>query len=239
MWFSQKVLVFDLSKDTPGLIKNTAESAKRSKHILSKLNDFIRQADLGIEAIEIVERSYKVEHSPKRKNVLSVMDSSPLHDMNTLMIKSVYKTNDPNLNIELDLEESESTGTQRLFALAGPLFAALEMGYVLIVDEIECSMHSLLTRKLIELFQSSKINKKRAQLIFATHDSTLLDQELFRRDQIWFIEKNKNAASELYSLVDIKEDNRPRSTTAFQRNYLAGRYGAVPNFGPILDDPED
>jgi hypothetical protein len=83
------------------------------------------------------------------------------------------------------------------------------------------------------------MNSKGAQLIFATHDVTLMDPQLFRRDQLWLVEKNPQGASELYSLYDFKESEggaRPRSTEAFVRNYLAGRYGAVPSFGPALED---
>ncbi len=99
-------------------------------------------------------------------------------------------------------------------------------------------MHPILTRKLIELFQSPEVNKKGAQLIFATHDITLMDPELFRRDQIWLVEKNRSGASEIFSLYDFDTKDRPRNTEAFQRNYLAGRYGAVPKFGPIFEDLE-
>jgi AAA15 family ATPase/GTPase len=132
----------------------------------------------------------------------------------------------------------ESNGTQRFFALAGPFLDALAKGTVVVVDELECSMHPLLTRKLIELFQSPEANKSGAQLIFATHDSTLMDPELFRRDQIWLVEKNRRGASELFSLYDFDTKDRPRNTEVFQRNYLAGRYGGVPKFGPTFEDLE-
>src|SRR5439155_5216535 len=106
-----------------------------------------------------------------------------------------------------------------------------------VVDELDCSMHPLLVRKLIELFQSPQVNTKGAQLLFTTHDSTLLDPELFRRDQIWLVEK-RQGASEFFSLYDFNTEERPRNTEAFQRNYLAGRYGGVPQFGPTFEEVE-
>lgn len=96
-------------------------------------------------------------------------------------------------------------------------------------------MHPLLTRKLVELFQSPVANKNSAQLFFTTHDSTLMTPSLFRRDQIWLVEKNAEEASELLSLYDFKT----RNDEAYQRNYLAGRYGAVPNFGAFFEELGD
>jgi hypothetical protein len=134
--------------------------------------------------------------------------------------------------------DDESNGTRRFFAIAYPFLKAIDTGTPLIIDELECSIHPLLTRRLIELFQSPAANQKGAQLIFATHDTTLMDSQLFRRDQVWLVEKNSSGQSTLTSLYDFKPDHRPRSSEAFQRNYLAGRYGGVPSFGPIFEDLE-
>jgi uncharacterized protein len=120
--------------------------------------------------------------------------------------------------------QDESEGTQKLFALAGPIFEILGRGQVLIVDELDRSLHALLVRQLIEMFQNTDLNQNGAQLIFTTHDTSLLDGELLRRDQIWFAEKDENQASRLYPLSDFS----PRKGEALERGYLAGRYGAVP-----------
>lgn len=123
--------------------------------------------------------------------------------------------------------EDESHGTQRFFALTGPLIDVLENGLVLVVDELDTSLHPLLVRKIIELFHSPKTNKNNAQLIFNTHDTSLLDPELFRRDQIWFTEKDPHGASHLYPLIEFK----PRKDEALERGYLAGRYRSLPFLG--------
>lgn len=120
--------------------------------------------------------------------------------------------------------QDESEGTQRLFALAGPIFNILGQGKALIVDEIDRSLHALLVRQLIGMFQNPDLNQSGAQLIFTTHDTSLLDGELLRRDQIWFTEKDEDHASHLYPLSDFS----PRKGEALERGYLAGRYGGIP-----------
>ncbi len=103
----------------------------------------------------------------------------------------------------------------------------LENGEVFLVDEIDSSLHPLLTRFLIQRFHSSKTNPKNAQLIFNTHDLFLLDQELFRRDQVWFVEKEMDGATRVYPLTDFK----PRNDESLERRYIRGRYGALPIIG--------
>ena len=90
-------------------------------------------------------------------------------------------------------------------------------------------MHPLMARAIVEMFNDPAVNKNNAQLIFNTHDVTLLDQELFRRDQIWFTEKDQNGAAHLYSLLEYK----PRKQESLPKNYLLGRYGALPFLGDL------
>jgi uncharacterized protein len=118
----------------------------------------------------------------------------------------------------------ESEGTQRLFMLAGPLFEILRTGSVLFVDELDRSLHALLVRQLIEMFQNPSLNPAGAQLVFTTHDTSLLSGDLLRRDQVWLVEKDADQASRLYPLTDFA----PRKKEALERGYLSGRYGAVP-----------
>jgi AAA15 family ATPase/GTPase len=121
----------------------------------------------------------------------------------------------------------ESEGTKRFFELLGPWLDTLFKGYTVFVDELERSLHPLLARALVEEIHSPAFKKGGAQVIFTTHDTTLLDPELFRRDQIWFTEKNEEGATHLYSMSDYK-DHRARKDEAFQKNYMVGRYGAIP-----------
>jgi hypothetical protein len=119
---------------------------------------------------------------------------------------------------------SESNGTRHILYLSQLVLTALEKGDILIVDEMNASMHPLLARAIVEMFHNPAVNKNNAQLIFNTHDTTLLDNALFRRDQIWFTEKEQNGATHLYSLLDYS----PRKGESLAKGYLQGRYGAIP-----------
>jgi uncharacterized protein len=132
--------------------------------------------------------------------------------------------------VSFSMEKHESHGTQKFFYLTGPILDAIKNGMVLVVDELDSNIHPRLVYKIVELFNSGKINRHNAQLIFNTHNTTLLDSDLFRRDQIWFAEKDQYGAAKLFSLADFKSD--VRKTENFERNYLLGKYGAV----PIVED---
>lgn len=122
----------------------------------------------------------------------------------------------------------ESVGTQRFFSRIGLWMDAINSGAVLVVDEIEASMHPLLTRHLIEMIQDQTINQNHAQLIFTTHDTGLLDLKLLRRDQIWFAEKDeKSMQTDIYALTEFS----PRKEENIAKGYLQGRYGAIPFIG--------
>jgi uncharacterized protein len=144
-----------------------------------------------------------------------------------------YKTEVRHTGLEgqefwLDFEE-ESQGTKQLFILTERVVDCLGKGGALFVDEIDNSLHPILARSLVALFHSKESNPKNAQLIFATHDATLLDLNLLRKDEIWFVEKNAALSSELYSLNDFKD-----GSGAIEKGYLQGRYGAIPILGSAL-----
>ena len=124
---------------------------------------------------------------------------------------------------EFDMDQ-ESEGTQKLFALAGVLVTTLKQSEVLIIDEFDARLHPLISRAIVGLFNSKETNPRNAQLIFMTHDTNLLSSKIFRRDQIWFTEKNRYGATDLYSLAEYQiSDDAP-----FENDYIQGRYGAIP-----------
>lgn len=126
------------------------------------------------------------------------------------------------------LLDQESVGTQKFFSRIGLWMEAMRSGLVLVVDEIEASMHPLLTRHLIEMIQDQTMNKNHAQLIFTTHDTGLLDFNILRSDQIWFAEKDeKSMQTEIYALTEFS----PRNAENIAKGYLQGRYGAIPFIG--------
>ena len=106
----------------------------------------------------------------------------------------------------------------------------LEKGAVLVIDELDAKMHPLISQEIIRLFNNKEKNPKNAQLIFTTHDTHLLSTKMLRRDQIWFTEKNDAEQTDLYSLTDIvlPDGSKPRNDANYEKNYIAGRYGAIP-----------
>lgn len=137
--------------------------------------------------------------------------------------------------INFSFEDRESSGTNKLFDLSGPIFETLYSGAVLVIDELDAKMHPLISQYIIELFNNPETNPKNAQLIFTTHDTHLLSQKILRRDQIWFTEKDSKEQTDLYSLIDIvlPDGTKPRNDANYEKNYIAGRYGAIPY---ILND---
>lgn len=151
----------------------------------------------------------------------------------TIDINTVHKRYDENGNIVGDvafLLNQESAGTLKMFDMAGPIFDTLERGCVLVIDELDAKMHPLISEKIIEIFNSKDKNPNNAQLIFTTHDTHLLSSKLLRRDQIWLTEKDQQERTDLYSLMDVvfPDGSKPRDDANLEKNYIAGRYGAIP-----------
>ncbi|MFK7907188.1 MAG: ATP/GTP-binding protein [Chitinophagales bacterium] len=121
---------------------------------------------------------------------------------------------------------NQSTGTNKLLVTLGLMLQALKTGDVLVIDELDKSLHPFLTQTIIQLFHQEKTNPNQAQLIFVTHDVTLLNWDLFGKDQVYFIEKDRTGASQLYNLSDIQG---VRKTVNLEKWYMSGRFGAVPN----------
>ena len=127
------------------------------------------------------------------------------------------------------MKKNESLGTRKFFTISSSILDALENGKVLIIDELDASLHPLLTMHLIKMFHNKELNKKNAQLIFATHDTNLLQNDLLCRDQVWFAEKDTYGATDIYSLLEYKVKTRKDSNK--EKLYLQGRYGAIPYIG--------
>ncbi len=232
LWFRQKTAVLDLSTSPATLIDQTAKRLKEDRISRERVLRLIRHADLGISDLEVAEEQRPVRAGDVTSSI--TFRAGTLY-VTVPTIRSIHRP-PSGVPVRFNFLEAESNGTQRFFALAGPWLDALDQGALLVIDELDCSMHPMLTRKLVELFQTPEANPKGAQLVFSTHDSTLMDLELFRRDQIWKVEKDRAGASRLSSLYDYEE--KPRNNEALQRRYLAGRYGGVPVFGPTFEDLE-
>lgn len=217
-WFKNFIIIGHQSKLDPGFSMKECLDHSRKKEILS----FMNEADLSISDIltetkEVSEKDLPVDMPKELRNKILI----DLEDKKFIHANFIHPIKGSEAHAELPLEE-ESDGTQKLFSYSGPWIDILKRGRVLWVDELNTSLHPKLMRFLIAMFHSEKTNKKNGQLLFTTHDTTVLDQEFMRRDQIWFVEKNDENATHLYPLSDFK----PRAGEALQKNYLHGRYGA-------------
>ncbi len=149
-------------------------------------------------------------------------------------IKTIHNKYDKKGNIVdtvlLDKIDNESEGTNKIIDLSGPIFDTLSSGNILIIDELDAKLHPLITTHIVNLFNNPKTNKHNAQLLFATHDTNLLSTDLFRRDQIWFAEKDELEQTDLYSLYDfnLPDGTKVRNDSNIEKNYIRGRYGAIP-----------
>ncbi|HRN55007.1 MAG TPA: ATP-binding protein [Agriterribacter sp.] len=208
----------------------------------SKILNLLKAADLGIQDIKL--QKLDIEQLPKdmpkdlKERIIKTVreeNAEFISDIITFHKKYDANRKDTDEAVRFSLEEDESSGTRKFFALTGPILDVIENGYTLVVDELDSKLHPNLVCKLVALFNSKEINRKNAQLIFNTHDTNLLSSGLFRRDQIWFVEKNKYGEARLYSLSDFKSEN-VRKTEAFEDNYIRGKYGAVPFLG-YFDNP--
>ncbi len=132
--------------------------------------------------------------------------------------------------VSWDRDENESEGTNKIIDLSGPIFDTLSNGKILIIDELDAKLHPLITTHIVNLFNDPKTNSKNAQLFFATHDTNLLSADLFRRDQIWFTEKDELEQTDLYSLYyfNLPDGTKVRNDGNYEKNYIRGRYGAIP-----------
>jgi AAA15 family ATPase/GTPase len=183
---------------------------------VSEVNlESLREKQKDEEIISLLTSIQKIQSKqPKRDQLITYHRK---YDENNVLVDT----------IPFNFDQQESEGTKKLLYLLGPWYDTLQNGKVLIIDELDARLHSHLTLKLIDFFH--KFNKGSAQLICAVHDIYLLNKETFRRDQIWFVEKNQFGISELLSLADFKTD-KVRNKSAFDKNYVEGKYGAIPYF---------
>lgn len=149
-------------------------------------------------------------------------------------IDALHKMGDSGKMTSIPLKQ-ESSGTLKMFALYPSLKEVLDQGSTLFIDELNARLHPLLVRNIILTFLSPEINTRNAQLVFTTHDIWQFSNELLRRDEIWMVNKNRDGVSELYSLVEFKDEegNKVRRDEALAKNYLTGNYGAIPALKPM------
>lgn len=228
-WFDSSLKLIDHTSSFPS--RYTAKQFMGSGTGRAWTNNLMQWADLGIK--ELIVKEVKIDPVERWGELLKVIPESLRSDLHSdITISALHQGTQGEL-VAFDLEEDESTGTGRIFGLAGPLSDVLANGHTLVVDELSTSLHHWIVRRLIDLFQDSKSNPHNAQLIFTSHDPLLLDLTLLRRDQYYFVRKDSNGGSIFYSMAEM--GGLRKEATQLHKHYLSGAFGAVPNLGPFED----
>jgi uncharacterized protein len=216
-WFNMQIIFSGLQHEKR---KYLTSLILKEANISALVKDFLIPLDLGFKDFKIVELD---------KNSNQILTLHNKYDKSGAIVDKC----------ELDMAEQESSGTNKLYDIAGSIAYSLKLSGLIVIDELDAKLHPLLTMAIVKLFNSPIYNKDNAQLIFATHDTNMLSYGCFRRDQIYFTEKDRFEATDMYSLVEYKdtEGNKVRNDRLFEKDYIAGRYGAIPfigNFSNLL-----
>ncbi|MCD4785850.1 MAG: ATP-binding protein [Candidatus Eremiobacteraeota bacterium] len=234
-WFSRFNVISSLSPEQ--LAPITLRLMKNEKYE-NEIAELMKIADLGIENIHTEHKEIDVEIFPFLKPIIKdfakkagdIVSEDEIKVTNEIIETYThhkrYNKDNESLSIETFNLDDESEGTKKLFYLSGPILDTMHKGQIVAVDELDTSLHPIIVQEIIRLFNSYE-NKKNAQLIFNTHNTTLLSKKLFRRDQVWFVEKDMYGSSDLYSLAEY----RVRKDASFEKDYIHGKYGAIPFVG--------
>lgn len=228
-WFNSSIRVLNGAEGNIG--PDTTLKLLNNETHKQTICALICRLDFGIDNL-------RTEDDPLDVLVLNFIDSMPLPSGWTKIKqkRASQRLVTVRQGIPFDLIRDESAGTVKAVALAGPIVEALAHGGILVIDEFDARLHTLLAKQLVELFQDPSTNPHDAQLVFTSHDTNLLTRTLLRRDQLWFVEKShKTHASDLYSLAEfrLEDGSRVRNDARYEVDYLQGKYGAIPFFGNL------
>jgi len=219
-WFIETLKVTNINGWDPAYTAKLCTDANDKAEVLN----FLKSADLDISDLKLEFKTIDSSFLPD--DMPNAVKDSLLRDLKGkefIDIKTVHKTSSGH-DVYFDMDD-ESDGTRKIFAFAGPWIDTLKHGNVLFIDELHDSLHPHIVKFLVNLFHNKKTNPNNAQLVFTTHETSILDQQVFRRDQIWFCNKEKDQSTTIYPLTDFS----PRKGLEnLEKSYLNGRYGALP-----------
>jgi len=233
-WFEKSIIITSGVRDTPSseYTKNLIlkDAAKKNDIVALMKHLQLGVDDLSAEKIQINEAD--LDGLPNElKNLVLGSSSIKIKSMHNMYNESGEKEG----KMEFDFFSRESQGTQKIFNLSGPILRILECGGILCVDELDAQIHPLLVAELVRIFNEPNQNKRGAQLIFTTQNSSILSAKVMRRDQFRFMEKNECDESRMFNLMDVQilsEDgssHAPRKDSNWEKSYLEGRFGAIPD----------
>jgi len=217
-WFITNLEGYSTNSIPLEVVREKLKDIKTKENVIKFMSD----AGIPIDDYELIERRFQEDQDLPTELRDALSNLPGIKDQINVNVIFFRKFPDGG-KFGLPIEE-ESEGTSRIFSISAPLLFRLSIGGVIYFDELDASFHPLLSRAIVELFGNLSENCRNSQLIFNTHDTTLLDQDLLRRDQIWLIEKDNFASSHIYCLSDFS----PRKGEALAKGYLQGRYGAIP-----------
>lgn len=217
LFFNKDIVVYN--PEINNWTEYSIELMQKNDMIKKAFVDILQALGTGIKDVKVKLEKVKLADLPQELQIPDVLKTLiGSQEGNRIEAKVVYD------QFEVDLMSEESAGVKRLFQMICPIIDILNQGKILICDELENSLHESVIFQIVQLFQYYKKDKF-AQLIFSTHDTSLLDSDLFRRDQVWFTQLNQDRATDLYSLVEIKN---VRKTENLKKGYVSGKYGAIP-----------
>jgi len=220
-WFKDKTRVIGFQENFRDFTALLCEKQENRSYF----TQFLKAADLNIDDLSIDKSKIDISKLP---DDMPESIKKQISEKEYLEVSTIHKVKG-GASVSINLQE-ESDGTQKFFGLIGPWCDILGRGMTVFVDELHGSLHPLMVRFLISWFHSNEINKCGAQLIFTTHDTTILNQDFLRRDQVWFVEKKEDNSTRLFPLTTFS----PRKgRDDIERNYLLGRYGALPYFREV------
>lgn len=226
-WFRNTLVFLNEKNDNTLSPSYTLKQIEEQSDYCGNISNLLLHADLGITEIktrDLFSKDEFITHLKQKEKIDEEKDAKIIQMLPERFTEPLLEHRGIKGQSFALPWKMESTGTQRLFALAGPWFDILKKGKVVCIDELESSMHPLMARALLQCFFDGSENSNGAQIIFTTHNPLLLDTELIRRDQIWFTEKDHYGEAHLYPLTDYS----PRKNESLLRGYLSGRYGGIP-----------
>ena len=217
LFFRQDIVVYNphvnnWTEYSINLMQKNAEVKETFLRILDALGTEVKDIRIKMEKTRLNEKDLPSDMPDTLKAFISSQEA------NMIEAKIIYD------RFETDLMSEESTGIKKLFEIICPIIDIINNEKILVCDEIETGLHETIVHQIVDLFHNARKDKF-AQLIFSTHDTSLLDSKLFRRDQVWFTQLDKERATDLYSLLEIKN---VRKTENLEKGYISGKYGAIP-----------
>ena len=194
-----------------------------------KVESIIHALDLHIQGFDIREEDASLPDNVENflaPHIIEKMQEE-IKDRREYVASAIHQDDQGN-QVNFDLDD-ESDGTQAVFGLAGPIYDVLQNGHTLFIDELSNSLHPLALRAIVAVFNDSDINDSDAQLFFTSHETSIISKGIMHKDQIWFVERPKGLSTRLVSMSDFNV----REVDAFQRSYLGGKFGALPNVGGV------